>query len=508
MRHCCRSTPSRSLAGARCHALILSLSVRWCMVVGGSDVWTTLTFLLRLAAGLYALTWSCKTPTPRPDLIHRAIAKSHTLPTASQRFGPLFRTPEERRGRRQSAVEVAGRPIHEGTLSVRIVAATIFDGVRPGSRCFATLHTQPGATNPTSTGSLQGAEEIRVKLFRDDATHSLGIALAQCNHGSESACEVTAIQPHTVASASELEVGDVITHLDGVQIHTARQAVLVLRLVAKSVEFVVLRRLPATPDEQRRESRRSGAGPALGKPYLTRMTDGADSMHWDETIQIKVSPRRGLLRIRMFDQKIKGPPNAPKAKPLLVGTADIELDEVALVCVLDPGTHTQQYPIRLSDSLASPIVGKLTLDLLHKNEQIDELVAGVVIESTNSLADGFTYDEPVPLAPLSRPDGSGGSRPRTSSDASYIAAAAKRPDAGESASTLEGKTGLDLATQMQKVQNFIELEQETREDLELQLDNAIPSDRARLKANIKMSGDRMTMLENQMAKLETLLWAE
>jgi hypothetical protein len=52
-----------------------------------------------------------------------------------------------------------------------------------------------------STGSLQGAEEIRVKLFRDDATHSLGIALAQCNHGSESAWYVRTV--HVISVTTE-----------------------------------------------------------------------------------------------------------------------------------------------------------------------------------------------------------------------------------------------------------------------------------------------------------------
>lgn len=295
-----------------------------------------------------------------------------------------------------------------------------------------------------------------------------------------------------MAAESELAVGDVITHLDGVPIHSARHAVLVLRLVSRSVEFRILRKPPGSG---RKSGSRSDID--LGPAYLTGMADGSETMTWNDAIEMKVSPRRGLLRIRLFDQKVKGPPNAPKSKPLLVGTADVDLDSVALDCALHPGKHTEQYPVRSSDVVASPIVGKITVAITHKNERVVDIGSGSA--DTYSLPAEFTFEERA-----------GGQtdekdaiyrRARANSDAIAPNAASTISPTG-----LDKASGVDLATQMQTIQSFIDLEEETRVDLERQLEQAVPRDRSRLKANIKLSDDRMKTLVDQMLKLEGALW--
>eukprot|EP00038_Savillea_parva_P000389 m.95908 g.95908 ORF g.95908 m.95908 type:complete len:936 (+) comp10130_c0_seq3:364-3171(+) len=510
-------------------------------------------------------------------LIRRAIAKKHTLPTTKTRYEPLFKTPEERREARRPVIELSGRPLHEGRMTVHIETATLYDGVRSGSRCFATLHTQSFATSPLpATGSMKDALELRITLFRDDSTQPLGLVLDQCNFGPESSCRIAAIQPHTVAAASDLAIGDVVTHLDGVPVHTARQAVRALRLVAKSVEFVVLRQAPHRGGESSSAASvgggmgvgmgtttstastggwdttsqpaagagaiastttwRSGsqANPMpstaslldgddddnLGPAFLTGMAEGGETMHWMDRIDMTVAARRGLLRIRFFDQRVKGAPKAPKAKPLLVGTADIALDEVALVCLLEKRPCRRHYPLRASDDAGSPIVGKATVSIDHVNEPAylrDVNSVTSPLEHTHSLPPGFTFDTNPGNASSSRYSNDQvvkgrGARSTDSVPAGVATAGATKPThvrAGSSARAARaggvspGGGAVDVATQVTAIQTFIDLEQETRMDLEKQLENATRGpDRTRLKANIRFSDDRMQLLVAQMLELK------
>jgi hypothetical protein len=221
---------------------------------------------------------------------------------------------------------------------------------------------------------------------------------------------VAAVKPQSPA-AGEVRVGDVVTHIDGERVRHARNAWRALQLVGATVDLVLVR---PTTARIGRFAAVTEPTDDLGPAYLTAKVEGAENMRWHEEVAMTVSPQREILRIRLFDQKAKGPPKGPKQKPLLVGTADIRIDEVALACMVTGPPCVRAYPVRSSDDDAAPVVGKVELTITHHHRHIDELsTADVEREASGACAlpDGFVFDVAAKHARSLDTEGGGSPRP-------------------------------------------------------------------------------------------------
>jgi hypothetical protein len=186
-----------------------------------------------------------------------------------------------------------------------------------------------------------------------------------------------------------------------------------------------------------------------------------------------------------------------------------------------PATCHARYPIRSGDDVGSPVVGRVTLEMAHRHERVDDLdMSDVGGDGGRTLPPGFSFDEAAPRRDDSTDSGSRVSAPVVGgdTDADDLDGGVGVPPAATPSRHAERKRGLhrtdsvkwkpdggvdlDVAAQSKAIQNYIDLEEETRRELERQLERAPPEDKKRLKANIKVSDERMEMLVQQMLKLE------
>lgn len=97
-----------------------------------------------------------------------------------------------------------------------------------------------GGASGASPAEAGGSEVVHIVVHRPTGGGTLGMWFAP-DGDHANVCKITAIQPHSPASVSDLRLNDVVTHIDTTPIYSARQAARVLQLAAAHVTFTVQR---------------------------------------------------------------------------------------------------------------------------------------------------------------------------------------------------------------------------------------------------------------------------
>eukprot|EP00041_Stephanoeca_diplocostata_P042362 m.10725 g.10725 ORF g.10725 m.10725 type:complete len:849 (-) comp7811_c0_seq1:112-2658(-) len=387
----------------------------------------------------------------------------------------------------------------------------------------------------TETGAL-GSERMQIIVHRQSGGGTLGMWFAPDGDHANT-CKITAIQPHSPASASDLRLHDVVTHIDATPIYSARQAARVLQLAGAHVAFTVTRGrdCPACEATPAPPSLHTLSRHAHATKYIDPHAE-SDGIKWLDPLALSVAAGRRVLRIRLHEQKTRHGQRV--GKPTVFGMCDISLDRIAIECSATNAPHVRAYALFQDDSLGSAVVGRIKVEIMHKHRAIrHQPHTGMPASSPSVSRSASVVSIPVgadgrnSTVAASQPPDTGtpasapadcNAAPTTFSiahTATTTSAASAPPEANStmmSGTEVAPTTSDDVAVpggnaaapvsssledEITTVRNNIDLEAETRSDLCVQLDNCAEDQKRRLRANIRASDDRMQYLVTHLFNL-------
>lgn len=413
--------------------------------------------------------------------IRKSIVKFHTLPAEKMRYEPLFRPPD---GFGRYDIRLKGDKLHIGHITVTVIKARL-DGVRAGAQvhCCVSL--------PTTGNKTSGVVEDRLvlRLSRTDDATSFGIVFRnneveqflQKSTTVRRRCVISSVRTNSPGSAAGLKPGDVVMRIGQQSVYSPKQAIRLLSLVHLSVKIVVAREVDVGSGTVGGADNQDSAVAVYKTANVEPTVDGAV---FQETTSIETTNFQSVVKFKVFDHKPhKKSIGLQRGKEdLLIGVASASLQDVALHCVSNPTVpYTKALAIQATSMPSSAIVGWLDVDIKHSHEPLTR--------ASNSLQE-FPVEATKTIKRTSQSTGSVGLAGDVESSSEPLP---------------ESKAELDNL--MATIQSHIDLEAETRADLERQLDEASQDEGARLLANIKYSDERMHALAARMIRVVSALRA-
>lgn len=417
--------------------------------------------------------------------IRRAITKFHTFPAEKRRYEPFFRAPA---ADHRYDLRAKGQKIHVGHIKATVVGATALLGVRAGAKLFCTLslpvtNDRDGAdSNTAAHDGRQGTagkveDRLTVRLIRADDVTPFGIEFQTSRNPGRAKCQVAAIRPLSPATGAGLKAGDTILRIGQRWVYSPKQAIRLLQLVHLSVKVFVSRESSA----QRTAGPSSDTGhddapaAAAGLFHRTLPVDptgieSASSAYWNESAMVTTGQEHTVLLLKVFDRKPHKKGIKLGKENLLIGVAKVPLQDVALYCMTTGNAYSTKLALQASELPSSGMVGRIELSVAHS------AMPGSAVEmSSGRRTESFTGAQSVTTS-----------------------------DGGAEQQALPTNRA-ELDAMMSTVQTQIDLEAETRSELERQLDEAGPDHRPRLNANIKYSDERMHDLAARMIRVVSAL---
>eukprot|EP00039_Didymoeca_costata_P007704 m.102981 g.102981 ORF g.102981 m.102981 type:complete len:672 (-) comp13791_c0_seq1:1130-3145(-) len=402
--------------------------------------------------------------------IRRTIRKKHTLPQASLRYWPFFKRPDSQP---DLHVNIQGRPIQEGTIYIRIIRALGFKGFRPGSSVFCQLSL--------SAQTLWDAEEEenrpKFRLLQLEISKKESKQLSASLSKSEATVEIL-----QEGLSGSVEVGDTLVEINGVAITSLKQAQKLLQKIIKPTSVTLKRE---ADDTESLDIESDG--------IRTEAVAVSEEPQWNQPLQLEATRKHKYLIIRIFDQKSRSGPWTGKA--LLVGCLEIPLQQTALFCISNRTALRDSYPIRASLAEAAPITGRLEIQISHKPSDAKPRTS---MKEPPAVAERM--EKPRPKAVSKSPTSS----PKKKKQVQHTKLDEDAMDVGSELFKdlpLEQRR-IELNQLMTNVQTQIDLESETRSDLERQLDEADSVQaQDRLRENIEFSDERMSQLADRILRV-------
>eukprot|EP00045_Choanoeca_perplexa_P007389 m.66465 g.66465 ORF g.66465 m.66465 type:complete len:699 (+) comp14056_c0_seq1:3-2099(+) len=423
--------------------------------------------------------------------LHSVIRRNHVMPTRKIRYSPFFGMPVERADFQSLFDEIE---LYAGTLEVKVIKATGLKGVRDDSAVFATLSLEAEANDADHKLGTDAEYNFKVTCLKAGLGGTIGILFETQSRTSQE-CVLEAIKLGSPASETKLRVGDIVTHINGLPILKTQQAMRLIKEAPFEVELTVLRKGEVEPEtEEAQDAARQH----------TRRTQPKPCQHpiWSELFYFDVTPRHSRLYIRLYDCMLnrKG---QPTGKRFLVGYAELDLEHTAFFCALHQAPLSKTYRLRNSPLEGSVDSGTLELILKHTprpSEHVDEGIQEAS-DPTDQRRDGIRSPAPSEQGDVSGQDA-----------ANSLLAQAQVAEPLPGSETVDSQNELfadlapldrrkELQGMLDTVVTQIELENETRHDLERQYKAAgSEASRKRLLANLDASEERSHLLHSRALK--------
>ena len=432
--------------------------------------------------------------------IRRALAKFHTFPAEKHRYEPFFRAPT---ADHRYDLRWRGKKMHVGHVKATVVGAVELLGVRAGAKLYCTLSLpaddRDGADDGVGThAGRRGAggkveDRLTVRLVRADDVTPFGIEFQTSRSPGRSRCQVAATRPQSPAGNAGLKAGDTIMRIGQRWVYSPKQATRLLLLVHLSVKVVVSRSssvaqlAAANPSSDAdHDSAISAAGTTADADVFYRTSsvdpagiEGASSAYWNESAMATTGEEHTTLLLKVYDRKPHKKGIKLGKEDLLIGVAKVLLQDVALYCATTGHAYSTKLALQASELPASGMVGWIELAVAHSS------APGSAAEMSSPGGRHESFNGPLPASATS-------------------VSGLNTPDGVDVQQELPTNRA-ELDAMMSTVQTHIDLEAETRSELERQLDEAGPEHRPRLKANIKYSDERMHDLAARMIRVVSAL---
>eukprot|EP00053_Salpingoeca_punica_P017234 m.165405 g.165405 ORF g.165405 m.165405 type:complete len:695 (+) comp17157_c0_seq1:174-2258(+) len=430
--------------------------------------------------------------------IRRSLRKKHTLPAAKMRFEPFFPIP---RPAKETTVTINRMPIYVGSLRVKVVGLSDVKCFREntGRYCILSLEnveTKDVAHQHNETNS----KTLDIEVPKAGPGGSIGVHFEM----SATRCIVDDIAAGSPASATELRVGDVVVAVDGTVVKTPKDAIRLISSGFGKVTISVLREEGNDENAQDTGSDGDSESPVLADfrdsvdtSVRTKIVRGTGQTAWNEEFVFDVDELHASLYVRVYECRLTKQ-SAKIGKQYLLGFCEINLTNVATISLSQRTAFREQVTLYSSPTKGAPVVGVIELIFMHTSTQestpADMLTAVRISQPPHASASQI----PAPATEANSDNSdmdvkSLGEDPMEDVDLGW--------DLGqdlfsEQALPLRRK---NLDNLLSIVKNQLELEDETRTDLERQLEETNdPVQKSRLIENIEESDGRRRQLALRM----------
>lgn len=443
--------------------------------------------------------------------IRRSIRKKHTLPAAKVRYKPFFPMPTDLTN---ANLLLSGRPLSEGQIRVKVVSARL-QSVHPGRGMFCMLSLRTHETLDRAVAASMGeSTAIEVVVPKDGPAGSIGIFFydPQQKGGAEAKVgpkdpkltardsklvRIETVTPNLPAEARGVRVGDVVTAVNGIAVLSSKQAVRLIREAVGSVTLRLLRDRAShelTAEEEEEERRNS---------LRTKTVDARREVAWQEEFDLNVTDGLPALYLRVYEFSFNKA-GQKTGKGFLLGMATVDLGPVLAWCLTNRATCTQVFPLRQSQSVAAPEVGLIELQITRWADVKRDPQSGArgraetAVDAGRGAAAAAGAGAGAGLGEGSKESGYAREPPAMRRD--EVRHTADHAALGEPGQELFAELppqerSTQLAEMATSVQTHLDLEMETRADLERQLEDASDHDQIeRLRANLSESDKRRDML--------------
>eukprot|EP00042_Codosiga_hollandica_P047896 m.526614 g.526614 ORF g.526614 m.526614 type:complete len:696 (-) comp57551_c0_seq4:962-3049(-) len=419
--------------------------------------------------------------------IRRTIRKKHTLPGFKIRYDPLFPKP-------QTAVEVKpklrGKPLQIGRLRVRVIAAYDLQRVRSvtkGALAFCMLSLK-NSEDIDQVHRAQASERsftvFEVELPKAGPGGSLGFQFHPVSKENQEQCRVDEIDPGGPAHFSALQKDDIVTAINGVAVISVKQAIRIIKQTTDRVILSVKREERAPPPNPKAE-------PEDRTSRTTSKVSLTESPKWNQTLEFDVEAGDETLYVRLYE--CGDDSRGQKAgRTFLIGYAEIPLRSVSMAVASTGKPHISAYPLSTSRSGGLEI-GEIELEFFYSSTESARSTRATTATTAPASTPRHQHDDDT------RSTGSGNARapaPSISEEPYEVINFLDGSELFRDMPPLERQR--HLADLVQTSQTLVDLEEETKIDLERQLEEALNAGDSEtvdnIRANLAASEERMSIV--------------
>lgn len=407
--------------------------------------------------------------------IKRSIKRKHTLPAFKIRYAPFFKMPKDTMPVKP---KINGTPLQQGHLFVKVKEALDLQRIRSvtkGAYVFCSLSLQNKENfDPTYQHTVRNRSRettFYIEIPKAGPGGSIGVFFAATAKGKEEVCRVQGVDPGSPASSAGLLSGDVVLAIDGTPVISAQRAIRLIKdSREKNVVFNVLRYEIVEDQFELGETIPDDA-------QVTSRVSLSEKPSWDQTLTFLVGPEDENLYIRLYECR----PDVSKAKSsknFLIGFAVVPLAESALASASLAQAVTRKCQLRTSSSPGAPVAGEIELEIRHAFGDTTPIPKASTKTSTKRVEDDSV------------------------SQFSSYASAAAIDEVEDNRELFADSPLLErrrlLADMVPEIQRQVDLEEETRGDLDRQMEEAVLANDTEsiqhLAANIAASEERAEVL--------------
>ncbi|EDQ88727.1 uncharacterized protein MONBRDRAFT_25982 [Monosiga brevicollis MX1] len=422
--------------------------------------------------------------------MHSVLKRHHVIPAKKVRYAPFFSPPPD-----HSLIETLfnNLQLYEGNLEVEVVGASGLKGLREDSFLYVNLSLDRNMKDDNAR--VTTGHVFEVTCLKAGAGGTIGVMFGQQSRSSTE-CRIEYIKPASPASDTLLRAGDVVTHINGLPIMKTSQA---MRLI-KDAEFEVRLTVSRPAEEIENED--------LTEQHdicRTSLVACSDAPEWRQKFYFDLSSRHTTLYISVYDCLV----NRPLSKRFKLlnsptqGAVEAGLIHLTLKHEPQPMEPRNAHPdarASMQPEEASPTKSGGSRVASSTSDGPEKKAAGKAAHLTSAK----------PGPPSTQPPR------RTSTTTSTAESMSQLPSKRHSVpttSTVEARgeelfpdlppqqRRKELEDMLNTVAVQIELESETKQDLERQLRNATTViAQSRLQDNIEKSTERSQVLHTRALK--------
>eukprot|EP00051_Salpingoeca_urceolata_P015521 m.201613 g.201613 ORF g.201613 m.201613 type:complete len:728 (+) comp18424_c0_seq3:491-2674(+) len=470
--------------------------------------------------------------------IRRSIRRNWTLPAGKMRFKPLFQQPTEDA---EPVVTMFGKPLFVGDLTIEVVGAIDLTTRRSGTKLWCTVSLEDNPDEDNLNKASRGTNvthEVDIEIVKAGVGGSIGVLFST----AKNECRVEAVIDGQPASGTSLRAGDLISKIDGKKVSNVKTASKLIKAARGRVVLTAVRQETAEPTDEQASAADESGGPDAAHPggrpervVRTKAVMESARIFWKEKFSFAVSSVDSTLFLRFYEQRLNKH-GVLTGQVAMVGFCKVRLVDAGLFNMAHQAPYRQRYAIKSGSAEHAPDVGLVELVLLHQpkanaeardpkavNEGLPEpeeageefglaaMMRPSLASALGPMAMGLSEtiseseldeEDEVSESELDTDDGDEGLADRTESSSASGFGFSRRRTGHELFEELPPAERLNELTQLlNTVQSQIDLEAETRGELEKQLHEAEAQEkRRRIKDNVSASDERRDLLYIRMLK--------